>query len=51
MSRILKSTNYIKMPWKNGLGITEEIMRFPIGSTDYDWRISKAKVTSSGKNK
>lgn len=36
------------MPWKNGLGVTEEIMRFTLGSEDYDWRISRARVSSSG---
>lgn len=37
------------MPWKNGLGITEEILRFPFDSDDFDWRISRAIVTGSGK--
>lgn len=38
------------MPWKNGKGLTEEIMAFPLGSTmeTFDWRLSIAHVGADG---
>lgn len=38
------------MPWKNGKGLTEEIMAFPVGSTmeTFDWRLSIAHVGQDG---
>lgn len=38
------------MPWKNGKGLTEEIMAFPVGSTmeTFDWRLSIAHVGEDG---
>lgn len=36
-------------PWKNGMGITREIVRFPTdaGGDDFVWRISVAEVNSA----
>ncbi|WP_211453265.1 HutD/Ves family protein [Collimonas antrihumi] len=38
------------MPWKNGGGITREIMRCPANSSldDFEWRISVATVSTAG---
>lgn len=43
MQRIPRST-YKKMPWKNGLGETAEIDRFPAGDGPYLWRLSQATI-------
>lgn len=32
MIKLLKAQDYIKMPWKNGAGITEEVIKV----TDYN---------------
>ena len=41
-----------RMPWKNGRGVTEELAVWPSGArfeqSDYDWRISTARVEASG---
>ncbi|NIX75853.1 HutD family protein [Microvirga sp. c23x22] len=38
------------MPWKNGQGLTEEVMAFPAGSSveSFDWRLSIAHVGTDG---
>ena len=48
--RILRAGNYRRMKWKNGGGETTEIALFPenAGLTDFDWRISMARVESAG---
>ena len=37
-------------PWKNGGGVTREIVSWPVGSSvrDFDWRVSIAHIASSG---
>jgi uncharacterized protein len=48
--RIVRSSNYVTTPWKNGQGITREIARFPEGAS-YDvftWRLSAARVAQAG---
>ncbi|MEZ0168523.1 HutD family protein [Microvirga sp. TS319] len=47
---LVPSTSYRRMPWKNGGGETIEIIASPEGSTldTFDWRVSMAKVASSG---
>lgn len=44
--RLIKSTEYRKMPWKNGLGETAEIDREPAGGS-YLWRLSQATIASN----
>jgi environmental stress-induced protein Ves len=44
---LLRPRDYRDMPWKNGLGSTTEIARFP-PEGDFDWRISVARVTADG---
>jgi environmental stress-induced protein Ves len=46
----LRSSDYRRMPWKNGAGETIEIAVSPAsaGFDDLDWRISMAAVSSDG---
>lgn len=48
--RIQRFDEHLKMPWKNGLGITREVISRPAsdGSGGFDWRISLATVGVSG---
>jgi hypothetical protein len=46
--KILPHTNYLKKPWKNGLGITCEIATHPNAESDFDWRVSMADINQSG---
>lgn len=48
--RILRAADYRVMPWKNGGGTTTEIAVSPDGAglDDFDWRISMARVETSG---
>lgn len=39
---------YIKMPWKNGGGISYEIFKFPDNASNWEFRLSLAKVDVSG---
>lgn len=47
---IQRFDEHLKMPWKNGLGITREVISRPAsdGSGGFDWRISLATVGASG---
>jgi environmental stress-induced protein Ves len=47
MLRVLDSSAYISMPWKNGGGSTTEIARSP-ETGDFDWRVSIASVEQDG---
>ncbi|MDX8438302.1 HutD/Ves family protein [Mesorhizobium australafricanum] len=48
--RILRAAGYRVMPWKNGGGTTTEIAVSPhsAGLDDFDWRVSMARVETSG---
>jgi environmental stress-induced protein Ves len=48
--RIQRFDEHRKMPWKNGLGITREVISRPAsdGSGGFDWRISLATVGAPG---
>lgn len=41
MIKLIKKSDYIKMPWKNGLGLTDQI------ALSDQWRLSSAQVDSS----
>jgi environmental stress-induced protein Ves len=47
--RIVRAADMKPQPWKNGMGVTREIARFPVdaGSDDFIWRISVAEVNSA----
>ena len=36
-------------PWKNGGGVTREMLRVPAGGESFDWRVSVAEIATSGK--
>ncbi|RWE75319.1 HutD family protein [Mesorhizobium sp.] len=48
--RILRAADYRVMPWKNGGGTTTEIAVSPDGAglDEFDWRVSMARVETSG---
>lgn len=48
--RIIRHADCRPMPWKNGGGVTTEIMAWPpaAGLDAFDWRISMAQVASGG---
>ena len=47
---ILRARDRREMPWKNGGGVTSEVMVFPAGADfdAFDWRISIATIHTSG---
>jgi len=50
--RILRSSDYRIMPWKNGGGTTTEVFAFPenagLAGRPFDWRVSIADVAGDG---
>lgn len=48
--RVLRRADYLRMPWKNGAGLTYEVLTWPPGSgwADFAWRLSFAEVATSG---
>lgn len=48
--KVLRASDYKRMPWKNGRGETVEIAIFPAHATvdNFDWRISMATVAEDG---
>lgn len=50
MMQVLRHDAYKRMPWKNGLGVTEEVTAFPPGSdlASFGWRLSIAHVGADG---
>ncbi len=47
MVKLLKQSDYQKMPWKNGRGTTSEIAISNPGP-EFDWRLSMAEIVESG---
>ncbi|MHA6206115.1 HutD/Ves family protein [Dyella soli] len=47
--RIIRAAACLPQPWKNGMGTTREIARFPAhaGNDDFLWRVSVAEVNSA----
>jgi len=45
---ILRESSYLPVPWKNGGGVTREILRMPAEPTLFDWRLSLATIDSAG---
>lgn len=49
MIKLLKAQDYTKMPWKNGAGITEEVIKVTDNNVDnFLWRVSIADITEDG---
>lgn len=48
--RLLRAANHRRMPWKNGLGVTTEMVVEPGGATlqSFDWRLSMARIDAEG---
>lgn len=46
---VIRAADMQPQPWKNGMGVTREVARFPAdaGSDDFVWRISVADVNSA----
>jgi environmental stress-induced protein Ves len=47
---VLRAADHKRMPWKNGGGMTTEIAVFreTAGLSDFDWRVSMARVEADG---
>src|SRR5580692_8134078 len=45
---LLRETDYITVPWKNGGGLTREILKVPADATAFDWRLSLATIEQPG---
>jgi len=45
---LIPATEYRRERWKNGLGWTREVLRWPLDSEQWDWRISIAEVDKGG---
>jgi environmental stress-induced protein Ves len=45
---IMREASYRAVPWKNGAGVTREILRVPPEPTPFDWRLSLASIASPG---
>ena len=45
---ILRESGYTAVPWKNGGGVTREILRAPAEPAAFDWRLSLATIGSAG---
>jgi environmental stress-induced protein Ves len=46
--QILRKASFKATPWKNGGGITQEIIRVPAGDGSFRWRMSVAQIDVSG---
>lgn len=49
-AQLLPAAARIAVPWKNGGGLTREVLAAPDGAAlgDFDWRVSTAEVRSAG---
>jgi uncharacterized protein len=46
--KILRRSAYVTLPWKNGGGITHEVIRVPADGAAFRWRVSIAEIQRSG---
>ncbi len=48
MHRLLQPSDYVRMPWKDGGGVTAEIALHPPGASweTFDWRVSTAAIAA-----
>jgi uncharacterized protein len=46
--QLIPANEYQRTRWKNGLGWTREITRYPAGSEHWSWRLSIAEVDKDG---
>ncbi len=45
---VLPETHYTAVPWKNGGGLTREILKVPAETAEFDWRLSLATIERPG---
>jgi environmental stress-induced protein Ves len=50
MTRVVRNSDLVRVPWKNGGGTTAEVAAFPPGASmdTFGWRLSMADVSSDG---
>lgn len=48
VKRLILKSDYKQMPWKNGLGVTAEIDRYPLAKDPFLWRLSQATISEGG---
>jgi uncharacterized protein len=46
--KIIRKSSFRATPWKNGGGITHEVLRVPAAGDAFRWRVSVAHIDSSG---
>ena len=46
--QLIRLPDAVASPWRNGGGVTRELVAWPIGGADWTWRISVAEVATSG---
>lgn len=46
--QLVRLADAVASPWRNGGGVTRELVAWPAGNADWTWRISVAEVASSG---
>ena len=46
--RVYRKASFNTIPWKNGGGLTHEVVRVPAGTESFNWRVSVADVDTSG---
>jgi environmental stress-induced protein Ves len=46
--QVLRAVDYSTQPWKNGGGLTREILKVPPQASDFDWRLSLATIQRPG---
>lgn len=51
MTMLLTSEDYRKTPWKNGGGVTDDVLLLPLGASheDFDIRISRAPIVDDSR--
>jgi uncharacterized protein len=45
---VLREAQCAPLPWKNGGGLTKEILKAPADAAEFDWRLSLATIESPG---
>jgi len=45
---VLRESGYVAVPWKNGGGLTREILRVPPEPVPFEWRLSLATIDRAG---
>jgi hypothetical protein len=46
--RIIRKSSFSSAPWKNGGGVTHEVVREPPGADAFRWRVSVAEIHQGG---